>query len=281
MSEAPNAAQVEYWNQTAGPTWVELQDQLDGMIGPMGQAAIAALGPTPGEAILDIGCGCGRTSLQLAAAVGGAGKVVGADISATMLAVARARPVPSTSARPDFREIDAQTGDLGGGMFDAVFSRFGVMFFADPVAAFTNIRSALKGHGRLAFVCWRPLADNLWVRVPLEAALPLLPPLPPADPTAPGPYALADPVRLRADPGRGWLSGGDHRRLRRRPGRRRSRRLCRPHLPGRAPGDGATRQNPQYKDKVEGAVRRALAPYVTPTGVMTPGAVWIVTARAS
>ena len=280
MSEAPNAAQVEYWNQTAGPTWVELQDQLDGMIGPMGQAAIAALGPTPGEAILDIGCGCGRTSLQLAAAVGGAGKVVGADISATMLAVARARPVPSTSARPDFREIDAQTGDLGGGMFDAVFSRFGVMFFADPVAAFTNIRSALKGHGRLAFVCWRPLADNLWVRVPLEAALPLLPPLPPADPTAPGPYALADPVRLRAildaagfravtiDAFDADLGGGDL-----------DASVALTFRVG--PLATALRENPQYKDKVEGAVRRALAPYVTPTGVMTPGAVWIVTARAS
>jgi SAM-dependent methyltransferase len=153
MNDAPNAAQVEYWNHTAGPIWVELHEQLDSLIGPMGQAAIAALGPTPGEAILDIGCGCGRTSLQLAAAVGGSGAVVGADISAPMLAVARARPIPPTSARPDFREVDAQAGDLGKGVFDAVFSRFGVMFFADPVAAFANIRGALKADGRLTFVC--------------------------------------------------------------------------------------------------------------------------------
>jgi len=280
MDEAPNAAQVEYWNQTMGPTWVELQDQLDSLIGPMGQAAIAALGPTPGEAILDIGCGCGRTSLQLAAAVGGSGTIVGADISATMLAVARARPVPPTSARPDFREVDAQTGDLGRGAFDAVFSRFGVMFFADPVAAFTNIRGAMKGHGRLAFVCWRPLADNLWMRVPLEAAMPLLPPLPPPDPTAPGPYALADPVRVRAildtagfravtiDAFDADLGGGDL-----------DASVALTFRVG--PLATALRDNPHYKDRVQDAVRGAFAPYVTPTGVMTPGAVWIVTARAS
>jgi SAM-dependent methyltransferase len=280
MDDAPNAAQVEYWNQTAGPTWVELHDQLDSLIGPMGQAAIAALGPTPGEAILDIGCGCGRTSLQLAAAVGSSGAVVGADISAPMLAVARARPIPRTSARPDFREVDAQAGDLGRGVFDAVFSRFGVMFFADPVAAFANIRSALKGNGRLAFVCWRSLADNLWMRVPLEAARPLLPPLPPPDPTAPGPYALADPARVRAildaagfqavtiDPFDADVGGGDL-----------DASVALTFRVG--PLATALRENPQYKDKVGDAVRNAFAPYVTSRGVMTPGAVWIVTARAS
>jgi SAM-dependent methyltransferase len=280
MSEAPNAAQVEYWNQTMGPTWVELQDQLDGMIEPMGQAAIAALGPTPGEAILDIGCGCGWTTLQLAAAVGGSGTVVGADISAPMLAVARARPIPPTSARPDFRDVDAQTGDLGRGAFDAVFSRFGVMFFADPVAAFANIRSALKGAGRLAFVCWRPLADNLWMRVPLEAAMPFLPPLPPPDPSAPGPYALADPARIRAildaagfravttDAFDADVGGGDL-----------DASVALTFRIG--PLAAALRENPQFRDKVEDAVRRAFAPYVTPKGVMTPGAVWIVTARAN
>lgn len=280
MDDAPNATQVEYWNQTAGPTWVELHDQLDSLIAPMGQAAIAALGPTPGEAILDIGCGCGRTSLQLAAAVGSSGVVVGADISTPMLAVARARPVPPTSARPDFREVEAQTGDLGSGVFDAVFSRFGVMFFADPVAAFANIRGALKDSGRLAFVCWRSLANNLWVRVPLEAALQHLPPLPAPDPTAPGPYALADPARVRAildaaglqavtiDAFDADIGGGDL-----------DASVALAFRVG--PLATALRENPQYKDKVGDAVRIAFAPYVTPNGVMTPGAVWIVTARAS
>jgi len=280
MSEASNAAQVEYWNQTMGPTWVELQDQLDGMIEPLGLAGIAALRPAPGETVLDVGCGCGRTSLQLAAAVGASGAVVGADISAPMLAVARALAVPAASARPDFREVDAQTSDLGKGVFDGAFSRFGVMFFADPVAAFANIRSSLKTNGRLAFVCWRSLAENLWMRVPLEAALPLLPALPPPDPTAPGPYALADPDRVRQildaagfqavsiDAFDAAVGGGDL-----------DASVALTFRIG--PLAAALRENPQFKDKARDAVRRALAPYATPNGVLTPGAVWIVNARAS
>jgi SAM-dependent methyltransferase len=280
MSEASNAAQAEYWNETAGPTWVELHDPLDRMIEPMGLAGLAALAPAPGEIILDIGCGCGRTTLQIAEAVGTSGAVVGADISATMLAEARARAIPPTAARPEFREVDAQTGDLGRAKFDAAFSRFGVMFFADPVAAFANIRSALKSGGRLTFVCWRSLAENLWMRVPLEAALPLLPPLPPPDPGAPGPYALADPDRvrqileaagfqsLRIDPFDADIGSADLESS-----------VALTFRIG--PLATALRENPQYKAKVADVVRRALTPYVTPAGVRTPGAVWIVTALAN
>jgi SAM-dependent methyltransferase len=280
MSETSNAAQVEYWNETMGPTWVELQDQLDRMIEPMGLAGLAALAPAPGEAILDIGCGCGRTTLQLGEAVGASGTVVGADISATMLAVARARPVPATSARPRFRQIDAQTGDLGRGAFDAAFSRFGVMFFADPVAAFANIRGALKSGGRLAFVCWRRLADNLWMRVPLEAALPLLPPLPAPDPTAPGPFALADPARVRQILGDAGFQAVSVEPFDANVGRADlDSSIALTFRVG--PLAAALREHPQYKDKVVDAVRQALSAYVTPEGVMTPGGVWIVTARAT
>jgi SAM-dependent methyltransferase len=277
MSEDSNAAQVEYWNETAGPTWVELQNQLDRMIEPMGAAGLAALAPVAGEAILDIGCGCGQTTLQIAEAVGTSGAVVGADISAPMLAVARARPVPPAAAQPQFREADAQTADLGQAEFDAAFSRFGVMFFADPVAAFANIRTALRSGGRLAFVCWRGLADNLWMRVPLEAALPLLPPLPAPDPTAPGPFAFADPARVR-----GVLDAAGFKSV--------SVDAFDAHI-GSADLEGsvaltfrvgplgaALREHPQFRDRVGDAVRKALAPYVTPAGVMTPGAIWVVTA---
>ncbi|HEY1447873.1 MAG TPA: class I SAM-dependent methyltransferase [Caulobacteraceae bacterium] len=280
MSDASNAAQAEYWNETAGPTWVELQDQLDRMIEPMGLAGLAALAPALGEAILDIGCGCGRTTFQIAEAVGTSGMVVGADISATMLAEARARAIPPTAAHPQFREVDAQTGDLGRAKFDAAFSRFGVMFFADPVAAFGNIRSALKSGGRLIFVCWRSLAENPWMRVPLEAALPLLPPLPPPDPTAPGPYALADPARVRqileaagfhsleivpfdADVGGDDLDGSVALTFR------------------IGPLAAALREHPQHRAEVTDAVRQALSAYVTSEGVMMPGGVWLVTTRAN
>jgi ubiquinone/menaquinone biosynthesis C-methylase UbiE len=146
------------------------KEQLERQIEPLGLEAIRALAPAPGERILDVGCGCGQTSLELASRVTAVGAVIGPDISVPMLEVARARPVSADAAVPDFRQVDAQTGDLGEGVFDAVFSRFGVMFFSDPVAAFTNLRKALKPGGRLAFVCWRPFQENLWMRAPMEAA---------------------------------------------------------------------------------------------------------------
>jgi len=194
---AANAEQIDYWNTGAGEIWAELQEQLDRQTEPLGREALRALAPQPGERILDIGCGCGQSTLQLAERVGPGGEVVGIDISRPMLEVARGRAVAVASDRVEFLEVDAQTGDLGRGRFDAVYSRFGVMFFGDPAAAFANIRAALKAGGRMAFVCWRPMAENPLMRAPMQAAAPLLPPMPPPDPLAPGPFAFADPERVR------------------------------------------------------------------------------------
>ncbi|MDE2305186.1 MAG: class I SAM-dependent methyltransferase [Gammaproteobacteria bacterium] len=196
ITSADNSEQVAYWNAVAGLTWARLQRELDQQIDPLGRAALTRLDPRVGEWILDVGCGCGQTSLELAERVGERGRVVAVDISRPMLEVARARPSDARSAPLEFREVDAQTGALGMECFDAAFSRFGVMFFTDPRAAFANIRRALKPNGRIAFVCWRALAENAWMRVPLEAARALLPPIAPADPTAPGPFAFADPQRV-------------------------------------------------------------------------------------
>ena len=114
---------------------------------------------------------------------------------------------------PQFLQLDAQSGDLGHAVYDAAFSRFGVMFFSDPLVAFSNIRHALKPQGRLGFVCWRPLQENIWMLAPLNAALPFLPVPPPADPRAPGPFAFADaPVWLHFA-GREFRAG-DNRALR-------------------------------------------------------------------
>ncbi len=198
QGEAANAAQIDYWNATAGQTWARHQAQLDRQIEPLGLEALRALAARPGERVLDVGCGCGQTTLELAERVGAAGAVTGVDISSPMLAIAQARSVPDGAANPRYLECDAQTADLGQGQYDAVFSRFGVMFFSDPVAAFANLRKALTSAGRLAFVCWRPFSENLWIRAPMEAAQPFLPPSPPMDPTAPGPFAFADPDRVRS-----------------------------------------------------------------------------------
>ncbi len=279
-SSSDNAAQIDYWNATAGQTWARFQEQLDRQIEPLGLEAMRALDPAPGERILDVGCGCGQTSLELATRVTATGAVFGADISLPMLEVARARPVPNGAATPDFRQVDAQSGELGEGAFDAVFSRFGVMFFSDPVAAFSNLRKALKPDGRMAFVCWRPFQENLWMRAPMEAAQPFLPPSPPMDPTAPGPFAFADADRVRkvlADAGFSDVTlhafntsiGG-------------SSLDQTVDLAFRVGPLGAIlREQPELAPTVDGAVRSALAPYETPSGVLMPAAVWIVQARAS
>ncbi|HZZ90712.1 MAG TPA: methyltransferase domain-containing protein [Caulobacteraceae bacterium] len=285
MTDAPNAAQIDYWNAVAGEVWSKFQPDLDRQIEPLGLEAIRRLDPRPGEHVLDIGCGCGQTTMTLAQRVGATGAVVGADISRPMLEVARARPLPAGAATPQFREADAQSADLtaadlGAASFDAAFSRFGVMFFADPTAAFANIRAALKPSGRLGFVCWRPFDQNPWMAVPMAAAQPYLDPTPPPDPTAPGPFAFADAGRLRGileaagfksiaiDPYDADIGGGDIEQT--------VSLTFRVGPLGRALLD--------HRDRVPvvaEAVRKAIEPYATPDGVFMPSAVWMVQARAN
>ena len=166
-----NTAQIEYWNSSAGETWAQFQEPLDRQIEPLGLAAIDVLKPREGQHIVDIGCGCGQTTLSLASRVGVTGSVMGVDISKPMLEVALRRPRPAPNLPVTFRQLDAQTDDLGHNLFDAAFSRFGVMFFSDPATAFANIRTSLKHGGRLVFVCWRALSENPWMEVPLQAAI--------------------------------------------------------------------------------------------------------------
>lgn len=276
-SASANEAQVEYWNTRGGGTWVRFQDALDRQIEPLGLAAMKTLKPEKGERILDIGCGCGQTSLDLASRVGGTGSVLGVDISKPMLEVARQRPLPARDSHVTFELRDAQSDDLGQERFDAVFSRFGVMFFSDPVAAFANIRKSLKPTGRLTFVCWRPLKQNPWMQAPLEVALPLLPPMAPPDPTAPGPFAFADAGRVElilTAAGFGSvkvsafdtaIGGGDLEQ---------TLELAL----NLGPLGAALRENPERAEMVVGVVRDLLSKYATPNGVLMPAAVWIVAA---
>jgi SAM-dependent methyltransferase len=274
----PNAAQVDYWNAAAGATWAKYHDQLDRQIAPLGLESMRVLAPAAGERVLDIGCGCGHTTVDLATRVGRAGVAVGIDISVPMLEIARRRALPDAAGRVEFLQIDAQIADLGRGTFDAGYSRFGVMFFADPVAAFGNIRRALKSGGRLGFICWRALAANPWMNEPLEAARPFLPPLAAPDPTAPGPFAFANDGRVRAilsDAGfadieiRAFdteIGGGDldeTLQLALRVG----------------PLGAALREHPSLKDCLTDPVGAVLARYVTRRGVMMPASAWVVSAR--
>jgi SAM-dependent methyltransferase len=198
MSAAtPNADQIAYWNEQAGPRWVEMQERLDRMIGVLGMRALERAALAAGESVLDVGCGCGGTTLEIARRVAPGGRALGLDISRPMLARARARAASAGAPGAAFVEADAQTVPLEAGAFDAVFSRFGVMFFADPVAAFANLRRALRPGGRLTFVCWQRLVDNPWVTLPLGALAKHLPLPAPPPPGAPGPFAFADAERVR------------------------------------------------------------------------------------
>ena len=147
--------------------WAEVREPLELQLAPLGRRALAALAPHPGESVLDIGCGGGETALDLARAVAPDGTVVGVDLSAAVLAFARRAAKGCERVR--FVQADAQVFPFEPASFDAAFSRFGVMFFADPTAAFINIRRSLRPNGRLAFVCWRALEDNPLDILPLRA----------------------------------------------------------------------------------------------------------------
>jgi len=183
-----NSAQIEYWNGTAGEKWVRDADRLDQMLQPFADLVLSAAKSAEGERVIDIGCGNG--ALAFAAAASGAA-VTGVDVSESLLGVARKRAADASSGA-GFVQADASVWQPAVKM-DVAISRFGVMFFAEPVAAFENIHSAMAPGGRLAFACWRPLAENDWAFTPLKVALPLLsapPALPPAG--TPGPFAFGD-----------------------------------------------------------------------------------------
>jgi SAM-dependent methyltransferase len=194
-----NDQQAAWWSQIA-PKWLELDDQLAlEVLGALpAKLAMDRLNVSPGQRVLDIGCGTGRTTLELAALVGPAGAVVGVDISAALLASGRAAAARLSIENVEFMRGDVQVSDLGDSQFDAAYSRFGVMFFADPAAAFANVRDALRPGAVLSFACWGSVLENDWVMVPVAAVAQVtgsLPPMP--GPGEPGSFSLADPDRIR------------------------------------------------------------------------------------
>jgi len=182
------------WAGQMGREWARRVEALDRQLAPAGAAGLAALAPQPGERILDLGCGAGATTARIGKAVGPRGAVTGIDLSPDMLAVARARPGNEGAV---FIEGDAERWSFNAGAFDAVFSRFGCMFFADPPAAYANIRRALKPGGRMVLTVWRDLAANPWAALPATVGAEVLGPVDPPVPGALGPFAWADPAIFR------------------------------------------------------------------------------------
>jgi SAM-dependent methyltransferase len=199
MSEAhmANQDQVALWNDASGRTWVEMQQVLDRMLAPFEAPLIDAAFPGQGGRVLDVGCGAGATTLAMAKRLGAGGRAVGVDISGPLLEAAESRAATEGISTATFVQADAQTHAFDPGRFDAMISRFGVMFFDDPEAAFTNIRRAMRTGAKLAFVAWRSPAENPFMTTAKRAAEPLLTNMPTPDPTAPGQFAFADGDRVR------------------------------------------------------------------------------------
>jgi SAM-dependent methyltransferase len=267
---------VKYWNGPVGALWADEQERLDRQLDPLGRAALAALEPRRGEHILDVGCGSGQTTLQLAEAVGASGRVVGVDISEPLLAAAARR---NTYEHVSFLRADAETHRFERG-FDAIYSRFGTMFFADPVAAFGKLRSALQPGGRMAFVCWRSMAENPLFTAPMEAAAKRLPPLPPPDPNLPDPFAFAERARVAQILEAAGFDGvgiAPH-----------DQRIGGQDLAATAdlamkmgPLGRFLRQHPEQRHVVIDAVREAIEPFIVDGVARVPSATWIVTATSS
>lgn len=277
----PNTEQREYWNGSDSREWVEAPGRYDEMLEPYGTRLLEAVGCVAGERVLDVGCGNGATTLAAARAVAPGGEAIGIDLSTRMLANARDRAAAQGVANARFEVGDAQVADLAG-PFDAIVSRFGIMFFDDPDAAFANLVRSLGPDGRLAFMCWRSVPENEWVMVQAEAAFVHVPPAADLGAEGPGPFRYADPAPLVRSLERTGLADVsaepfDTTML----------------LGGR--GDlastmefvadsGMTRRlladaSPEARARAIDAVHNALARFETDEGVRLGGATWIVSGR--
>jgi SAM-dependent methyltransferase len=276
-----NTEQIAEWNGVLGRRWAESQREIDRIVAPFGDAALKAAAPQAGERVIDIGCGCGDTSIEFARRVGARGAVLGVDVSQPMLEVARSSAVSEHLAHLSFREADASIAILPANT-DLLFSRFGVMFFSEPSRAFTHMRGSLRAGGRCVFVCWRAPRDNSWAMTPLSAARSALGVTPaPADPDAPGPFAFADEDRVRA-----ILSGAGFVDIE-------FQRFDAPVTLGaspRAAAEGAVQIGPvsrllremgvEHLPVVLAAVESAFVPLAAPDGhVRLAGSTWIVSAK--
>jgi SAM-dependent methyltransferase len=190
-----NADQIAYWNGPGGQNWISRQSTQDILLRPISEVLFGAAKAATGERVIDIGCGCGGTTFELARRVGAGGSVLGLDISAPMLDYAREHA--PKDLKIEFVHADATVYPFQPASADLLFSRFGVMFFADPTASFINMRKAVKPGGRVVFACWREPRANGWMMIPLMAVYQHVPKMPPLGPDDPGPFSFASEERLR------------------------------------------------------------------------------------
>tara|TARA_R110001592_G_scaffold363372_1_gene686132 strand:+ start:254955 stop:255803 length:849 start_codon:yes stop_codon:yes gene_type:complete len=277
-----NEEQIEYWNGDAGKRWAQDDDIMARLLLPVSKALLDHAPIAGSQRALDIGCGGGSQSLMLAQRLSADARVLGVDISGPLLEVARNKiTTDGKAAQLDFLQADAASYAFEPDSFDLLFSRFGVMFFDDPVAAFSNLRRAMTADGQLAFSCWQGMKSNEWTWIPIQTALQHLPPPEPPVPNAPGPFAFANPARLES-----ILTEAGFTDIRLQPFNTALRiseaatlgqavqELTRIGPMGRLLQD----QTQQTLDKVFPALETALQPYFREGALELDSAIWLVTA---
>jgi SAM-dependent methyltransferase len=277
-----NADQIGYWNGPSGQRWADRHAAQESLLGPIADVLIARARPKPGERVLDVGCGSGATTFAFAKAVAPDGSALGLDVSEPMLSQARAFAPKGLPL--DFVLADATVHPFEPASFDLLASRFGVMFFADPIASFTNLRRALKSSGRLAFACWRQPKENPWMMAPLMVVYKHVPKMPPVGPDEPGPFAFSSEERVtRILKGAGFVDVA-----------------MEPHnlamdvaigggldaaVEGSLQIGPASRalqgHPPETYAAAKASIREMLAPFLKGQSVALQGAIWIVTAKAA
>jgi ubiquinone/menaquinone biosynthesis C-methylase UbiE len=276
-----NADQIAFWNGPGGQHWVDRQQSQDMVFAPISELLIDRAHATGGERVVDVGCGCGDISVLLAQQVGPTGQVLGIDVSAPMLE--RARQIAPGALPVSFVLADATVYPFETSSFDLLASRFGVMFFADPVLSFANLRRALRPSGRLVFACWKEPRENPFFMAPLQAAYKHVPKLPQLGPEDPGPFSFASEQRVRR-----ILSESGFREIMMEP--------CNVSLDlavGRGleaavqstleigPSARALAEQPAaVVAAATQSIREALAPFARGERILLPASVWIVTAQA-
>jgi ubiquinone/menaquinone biosynthesis C-methylase UbiE len=277
-----NADQIAYWNGPGGQHWTDRQQTQDILLAPVSDILIDRAKAKAGERIVDVGCGCGATTIAFAQKVGPAGHVFGIDISAPMLA--RARQIAPAGIPVDFALADATVYPFVSGSFDLVVSRFGVMFFAKPAISFANMRTALRPSGRLTFACWREPRDNPWLMAPLQAVYKHVPKLPQLGPEDPGPFSFASEQRVIRILSEAGFSGIEMEPC----------NLSLDVAVGRGldaavetaleigPASRALEgQPPEVRAVAANSIREALAPFASGNAVPLAASIWIVTALGS
>jgi SAM-dependent methyltransferase len=277
---SPNAREVQYWNSARTRAWADEYEAIDRLFARLTPVALDHAAPKLGERVIDVGCGSGTTVLELAARVGRSGYVLGADVSKSSVERARERITAAGIQQAEILLCDVSNHIFPANSFDLVFSRFGVMFFADPVATFANVRKAMKPDGRVALAVFRALQENTWATAVLAPVRHLLPPITPPGPEEPGQFSWADAARVHRiletagfkdvsltphDPAMPFGGAAEAASIMSHIG---------PVV--RATSDASEEQRTEMRAALEAFFRS----HEGPEGIVFQGAIWIVTARA-